>query len=71
VAAIDAGLRDESSYTRFWCVFAAGQFDLQELRPQIETMVSDTGASEMNWTVGDEVRDVLTSFDGEVPPERS
>lgn len=62
-AALAAGLSDPDPHPRFWCLYAAGQLQLEALRPQIEALIDDPGEAEMWWTVGQEARDVLTYWD--------
>jgi HEAT repeat protein len=66
--AIGGGLRDREPEVRFWSAFAAGVLDLQESRPQLESLRDDETAIEGWWSVGEEADWALRCLDGEEDP---
>jgi HEAT repeat protein len=67
--AIRVGLRDSAPGVRFWCVFAAGVLELQELRAQI-VHLADTDGTEIDgwWSVSEEAEWALRVLNGEEDP---
>jgi hypothetical protein len=70
-SALDAGLQDPEVELRFWCLYAAGQTRMTELRPRIEHLRdNDPRLCPGLWHVRDEAADVLEYFDTDLWPER-
>ncbi len=65
---IGACLLDPEPELRFWCAFAAGSLNLQELRAKLERLREDGADVEGWWTVGEEASWALRCLDGEEDP---
>jgi HEAT repeat protein len=65
---IGACLLDPEPEVRFWCAFAAGALNLQELRARLERLREDGAVVEGWWTVGEEASWALRCLDGEEDP---